>query len=161
MNIRTPLRPQDKTKAALAWTLAAAMALACLGGCSVSETEGPSDAEGFDRLADLPAGGDALSNQLSGADLYGEVVDFDAGGFTIRPTEGDEQTAKIPLQDQGTDRIVRFAAQPEVSVVTFDRASGTASEAPAALDEIKTDSSVYVWLDNEGEARKIVLFRLA
>lgn len=155
---------QDKTKAVLAWTAAAAISLACLGGCSAggaggAGSAGPSD---LGPASDLAAGdAEGSIDLIRGADLNGTVIDFDAEGFTLRPTEGDDETAKIPLQDVGTDRRVDFASNVQVSAVTHDRATGTSDEASASVEDLKVDSSVFVWLDEAGAARKIVLFRLA
>lgn len=162
MNALIPSRSFGTAKRAAACVVAGMLALACLSGCA-NLGGGSSNSSGIDGLGpvdDRPAA-DALADKLDGADVVGTVVDFDEGGFTLRPTQGDEQTALIPLEDVGTDRTVPFAANPTVSIATFDRNAGTSSEAPGTLADVKIDSAVHVWLDDAGAAREIVVFRVA
>ncbi|MEG0504455.1 MAG: hypothetical protein RR547_07390, partial [Raoultibacter sp.] len=70
-------------------------------------------------------------------------------------------TAMKPLQDVGTDRTIAFAANVQTTNVTYDRNTRRSVESPATTSDIKIDSSLYVWLNDAGEAQKIILFHLA
>ncbi|MEG0374841.1 MAG: hypothetical protein RR505_11255 [Raoultibacter sp.] len=163
MNTSKPSPIAKKTTTAAACVLAALLFLTCLGGCTAPKTSEATANNTLGQAQDRAEQGseDALANSMESADLVGTVVDFDSAGFTFRPTQGDDETAMKPLQDVGTDRTIAFAANVQTTNVTYDRNTRRSVESPATTSDIKIDSSLYVWLNDAGEAQKIILFHLA
>lgn len=102
-----------------------------------------------------------LANLMSSATVEGSVVDFDSTSITVRPQEGDDEVAKKSLQDIGTDQTYSYTQNTSVSLVHYDRTSGTSSETAGSTSDIKIDNSVLVWLDSTGSISKIVVLYLA
>lgn len=153
----------DKARALLALAISATLFFVCLTGCSApSSSTNISEEENIGATSDSSAT-DKKDTQalLQSADLQGSVANFDAKSLTIRPVQGDDETAVQPLQDVGTDETVSFADNVRVSTVTYDPDTRASQEAPSSLEDIKLDSSVFVWLDDAGAVSRVVLFRMA
>lgn len=163
MNTKKRSKRLQKTTPTVACIFAALLVLVCLGGCVAQKTPSETESNAMSQANDVAEQerGESLADSMDSADLSGDVIDFDSTGFTLRPTQGDEETAMKPLQDVGTDRTIICAANVEVSNVYHNRNTGTSEETSATVSDIKIDSSVYVWLNNAGEARKIILFHLS
>ncbi|RDB64307.1 hypothetical protein C1878_00095 [Gordonibacter sp. 28C] len=133
---------------------AVAAAVFSLVGCSTPTGSASDDmASPNDKAAPTDKSG------LSGADLNGLVVDFDESGLTLRPDEGDDETAKISLIETGAEQRLEYADGCQFVIAHGNVSTGTVSEEPATAETVKKDASAYVWLDASGLVEKVAVFR--
>lgn len=135
---------------------AAALLLSCsLAGCSGATAEQGQRASGA--AGDSPTTG--AESVLDGASDHGMVVDFDDGGITLRPDEGNDEVAIVSLEDTGAERRIEYADGCAFSIVTGNASTGSCSESAATKDAVKKDSTVFVWTGADGLAEKVAVFR--
>ena len=87
---------------------------------------------------------------LTQADAVGLVVDVDGSGFTLRPDQGDAETAIIALEETGEERYLEYAAGCAFVIAQGD---------VATAEVVKKDASAYVFLDTDGLVSKVAIFR--
>ena len=123
----------------------AAMALS-LAGCSTPSEAPDPPADAFGNVSEAPRGSAMLTQA-------------DAVGFTLRPDQGDAETAIIALEETGEERYLEYAAGCAFVIAQGDVATGEVTEVPATAEVVKKDASAYVFLDTDGLVSKVAIFR--
>lgn len=104
---------------------------------------------------------------LDTANLTGDVTQLLDSGVVVRPAiasdvNGGQLMEQAIGDDDGTEITVIFTADTVFEIVEIDRATYDTQALPATQDDVKKESSVYVWGSYSGTeltADKIAIIR--
>lgn len=155
----------------LAKGLFIALCAVMLSGCQTSspgKDRRPETDSATSQSQQSPDTGSDIDSLAASALAHGDVVEFTESGCIISPVQDDGDTSIIaaPEHMDETEKItIQYQEGCEVQIAVSDASTGETAFRPASLSDIKKQTSILVFGENQDsgtiKATKIVIWQTA